>query len=287
MNSLPSRQRGFFTMPGCMGAVRQPPSSAPPVFDYAAFMSGKVGDAWLATSTHYTDIARTTPANVEDTIASLTGSAGQFNATQSAGGRRFNLREASGKRFLLLDGGDYMQAGANSNWNFLHSSSDGYVCAAVSFGAIADPDAAYTLIATCKGSTANTGIWTAYEDRSLIPINDAYRTQVMRSTAGSAAAGLISSAGVVGAQVDCVIEIEKSSGSITQFVNTTSIGSSSLSSPASGNSQAELFIGAATDGSVAMVGRIYALLVCNSVPGTSDRNAIRADMAGRCVSPPF
>lgn len=256
-------------------------------FDYAAFLSGKSGDAWLADGTHYSDTGRTTVANVNDTIASLSGAGAQFNAGQATSGDRPTLREASSKRYIEFDGGDDMSAGAAGNWNYLHNTSgNGYMCIAIQVGASSNPDAIYALACTNGFSTGQVGIATAYEDRVAAGVNNAFRSLVARGATGSPALENVGQDNVFPAQTDVILEVVKTGTSFQQFVNGTSVFSGTLSGPSDGNSTSALFIGSAA-GSFKMIGRIYGMMVVNSVPGAGDRAAIQADMSSRCITPPI
>jgi hypothetical protein len=258
-------------------------------FPYAAFLSGKVGDAWLANSVHYSDTGRTTVANVADGVASMTGEGAQFNAQQATSGSRPTLRESGLKRYFEFDGGDVSIAGANTNWNFLHNpAGNGYVCCAMQYGASSDPNAILAAVATYNSSGSQTGVFIGFDDRASASRNNAVRLTVSRGVGSplSDAIELTSANGVASPQADLLIEFVKTATAVSLFINGTSVGSGTLVSANSGNSQVGLNIGA-SNGSFLLTGRIYGLVVCNAVPGTSDRAAIRADMSARCITPPI
>lgn len=256
-------------------------------FNYSAFLSGKSGDVWLANGTHYTDTGRTTVASVNDTIASLSGEGAQFNAAQAISGSRPTLRESSAKRYIEFDGGDDMSAGSSGNWDYLHNTAgNGYMCIAVQVGSSSNPDAIYAIACTNGFGTGQIGIATAYEDRVAAGVNDAFRSLISRGVTGSPAIENVGQNNVFPAQTDVILEVVKSGSSFEQFVNGVSVFSGTMSGSSDSNSTNALFIGSAA-GSFRMIGRIYGMMVVNSVPGTSDRAAIQADMSARCITPPI
>lgn len=257
-------------------------------FNYASFLSGKSGDAWLADGTHYTDTGRTTVANVGDTIASLSGAAGAYNASQSTSTARPTLSETSSKRYLSFDGGDGMVAGSAGNWNYLHNGGgNAYMCAAIRFGNVVDPATGYIIASTYEGNTIQVG-WTAfYEDRAVVPANNSLRTLISRGVNGSPAIDTKSSDGTLLPQTDVIVEYIKTGASISYYINGASVISATLTSPSASNSLSGLHIGQLSSGALRLLGRIYGLIVCDSVPGSSDRSSIQSDMSARCVTPPI
>lgn len=263
-------------------------ASARGEFNYAAFMSGKVGDVWLANGTHYSDTGRTVVANVDDTVASITGTAGQFNANQASSGARPTLREDSGLRYLEFDGGDLAVAGGNTNWNYLHNpGGNGYICCAMRYGGSSDPNAILAALATYNSSGSATGLFLGFDDRASSSRNNAVRLTVSRGTGSPTADAieLTSANGVALPQTDLLIEYVKTATAVSIFINASSVGSGTLVSANNGNSQVGLCIGQ-SNGNFPLTGRVYGIIVCNAVPGSTDRAAIQADMSSRCLSPP-
>ncbi|MBL0918050.1 MAG: hypothetical protein IBJ14_05065 [Hydrogenophaga sp.] len=252
-------------------------------------MSGKVGDVWLADGTHYSDTGRTAVANINDTVASMTGFAGQFNANQATSGSRPTLRETGGRRYFEFDGGDVSVAGNNANWNFLHNpAGNGYVCCAMQYGGSSDPNAIMAAVATYNSSGSNTGFFIGFDDRASDSRNNATRMTVSRGTGAPAAdaIALTSANNIAPPQTDLIIEYTKTGIAVAVFVNTVSRGTGNLTSANSGSSQVALNIGY-SNGNFPLTGRIYGLIVCNAVPNSTERAAIQADMSSRCVTPPI
>lgn len=280
-------QRGFFAFPGGGLGSGRPGGGGGGAFDYAGFLSGKTGDAWLADATHYTDTGRTTVASVNDQVASLTGAGAQFNFAQATSGVRPILRETSSKRYLEFDGARDMTAGANSNWNYLHDGTgNAYIAVAIQVGNSSNPDQIYAIGATYNFGTGNVGFAFAYEDRVAAGVNNAFRVQIARGSLGSPALENVGQNNVFPAQTDTILEIVKTGTSFQQLVNGTSVFTGTLSSPTSVNSRVALHLGSANT-SFRLVGRVYAMMVCNAVPDSTQRAAIRADMSARCITPPI
>jgi hypothetical protein len=257
-------------------------------FDYAAFLSGKTGDAWLADGTHYTDTGRTTVANVNDTLASITGEGTQFNANQSTAGARPTLRETSSKKYFEYDGGDTSIAGAVSNWNYLHNSAgNAYACFAISIGNSSDPNVIYGLFGTQNITSGGTGLSVSWDDRSSVSRNESIKVIVANNTGGSPVGLDVNAAnGTTPPQTDCIIEYIKTGSSIEVFRNGVSILSGTITSPTAVNSTQPLHLGS-SGGGFPMVGRIYSMIVCDTQPSSGDRTLIQEDMSARCVTPPL
>lgn len=279
-----AKQRGFLLNPFRFGGG----GGGGGAFDYANFLSGKSGDAWLADSTHYSDIGRTIVANTGSKVASLTGSAGAYNAAQSAAAAQPTLAQDAAKKYITFDGSDGMLAGTSADWRYLHdSASSAYLCAAMRFGTTSDPQVGYTMISTYDGATASYGAAFLYDDRAVVPANNTLRALISRGINGSPVIDLISPNGTLPPAVDVVVEIVKQASTIAMHVNGVQIANAPLATASSTNSQTGLWIGILSSGALGLIGRVYGLLVCNAVPSSTQRAEIKADMSARCVSPPI
>lgn len=280
--ALRGRQRGFLLNPFRFGG------GAGGVFNYADFLNGKGGDAWLADSTHYIDAGRAGPATVGSKIASLSGSAGFYNAAQSSADMQPTLAEDASKKYIRFDGAGGMMAGTNADWRYLHdSASNAYLCAAMRFGTVVDPNTGYIIVSTYSGVTTAYGAAFFYEDRLDVSANNALRALISRGINASPAIDLQSPSEQLTPAVDVIVEVVKQSSNIAMYVNGVLISSGALVSASSVNSSSGLWIGCLSGGALGLVGRVYGLLICNSVPSSGQRAAIQADMSARCVSAPI
>lgn len=271
-------------IPGITAALRrntQPPPFEP--FDYASFLTPLAGTAWLADATHYTDPYRTQVALVGDTIESLSGVLGRFNATKSSSGPL--VAEESGKRYISFNGSGYVKAGTPADWTYFHNAeSNAYICLAVRFGTTPDPNTIYAALGT-RAFAANRGIDLGFDDRSGASKNDC-AFAIVGGEWGNVSANMQSSNGALTANSDHIIEYVKTGTSVSLHVDGVQVASATLAWPHWGNSATSFSIGASGDAYL-MVGRIYGLVACNGAPDSTTRSAIRVDMAARCVSSPI
>jgi hypothetical protein len=259
----------------------------PSAFNYAAFLSGKSGDAWLAGELCYEDASRTTPATAGNTVYWMDGQGSQFNFTQATSANRPTLQVASGKPYLQYDGSnDRMAAGAAGNWNYLHNSAgDAYVALAISFGASSNPNAFFYGLATYGYSQTQIGWAMAYDDRSASSFSDAYRIGVGKGSAPTVFDQ--ASQNAIPPQTDVVLEYIKNGTSVEGRVNGVLLISGTLASPSASNSNGALVLGdSPTTSTSRLNGRVYGAICCNGLPDSTQRAAILTDMAARCATPP-
>lgn len=254
-------------------------------FDYSTIFAGaEAGEVWLPDGTsHFQDAARTTAAGADDPIGSASGDQAHFNANQSDAGLKPTLRQDAGGKWYFEHAGDYLVAGAVSDWIYLHDSGqNAYICAAVSFGAVANPDAIYSLAGTSAFSAASQGGVLAWDDRSSASFNERLRYYV---ATGGIQRYDVGANDVLAPQTDAFIEIIRNGTTITGYVNNVQAFTGTQSGTASSNSANPLAIGAVGGGAFPLTGRIYGLLITDTIPSAVNRQAIQADMNARLVTP--
>jgi hypothetical protein len=64
---------------------------------------------------------------------------------------------------------------SQSLYNFIHNGNFGYIAAVAEFGKVADPNAIYSLVGNYALNSSNIGFTFAYEDRTIVPANNALR----------------------------------------------------------------------------------------------------------------
>lgn len=254
-------------------------------FNYDTIFAGaEAGEVWLPDGTsHFQDAARTTAAGADDPIGSLSGDQAHFNANQSTAGLKPTLRQDAGGKWYLEHAGDHLVAGTVSDWIYLHhSGNNAYLCAAVSFGAVADPNALYVLAGTGAVSGAVRGADWYWEDRVAASANEQLRYLWGN---GSTGAVIASADGVLASQTDAFIEVIRSGTTITGYLNGVQVFTGTQTATSASNSANPLAIGAAGSGASPLTGRIYGLLVTNTIPSAANRSAIQTDMNARLVTP--
>lgn len=104
----------------------------------------------------------------------------------------YNLNGLNGKTVLTFDGSsDFMTAGTNSTWNFLHNGQESAAFVVARAGNTGqDPNAVYTILTNGGAATADVGLWWAYEDRVLLSANNAFRATIARGVGDSSSASM-------------------------------------------------------------------------------------------------
>lgn len=262
-------------------------------FDYATelFSGAEAGDVWLADSgDHFQDSARTTAAGNGDPVGSATGQGGNHNAQQTGVDTlkpTLTQDVTTGKWYFSFDGGDTLIAGTTADWNYLHHSTgnNAYLCAAVRFGATAEPDAAYAVCGTGGVSSSVRGFDAFFDDRSSVS-NDR-RVRIFGSTGGGAAFDIGTAQGAQPGAKDCLVEFIRQGSSTQLWLNRVLVGFVTQSNTSGSNAANALAIGAVGSGTFNLIGRIYGLLVTNTVPSAANLADIRIDMSARMAQPLF
>ena len=103
----------------------------------------------------------------------------------------YSLTGLNGRPVLTFDGvNDFMAAGTNSTWNFLHNGQESAAFVVARAGNTGEnPNTAYTFLSNGGSATADVGLWWSYEDRTIIS-NNAFRILLSCGVSGSAAAAM-------------------------------------------------------------------------------------------------
>jgi len=87
----------------------------------------------------------------------------------------------------------FMFAGSNTDWSFLHNDTAASVFIAVKTGVSNDPNAVYSFLSTGGESSADTGYYLGYDDRSAFSRNNAIGISISRGVSNSFAVNTINS----------------------------------------------------------------------------------------------
>ena len=85
----------------------------------------------------------------------------------------------------------FMFAGSNTDWSFLHNDTAASVFIAVKTGVSNDPNAVYSFLSTGGESSADTGYYLGYDDRSAFSRNNAIGISISRGVSNSFAVNTI------------------------------------------------------------------------------------------------
>jgi hypothetical protein len=85
----------------------------------------------------------------------------------------------------------FMFAGSNTDWSFLHNDAAASVFIAVKTGVSNDPNAVYSFLSTGGESSADTGYYLGYDDRSAFSRNNAIGISISRGVSNSFAVNTI------------------------------------------------------------------------------------------------
>jgi hypothetical protein len=99
----------------------------------------------------------------------------------------------NGEVSLRFDGSDdgMFIPSSTAMFNFAHNGGDASFFGVQRFGNSADPNINYNILANGGGFSLNIGFVLAYDDRSTIPVNNAFRILVNRGVAGTSAVDLL------------------------------------------------------------------------------------------------
>lgn len=75
-------------------------------------------------------------------------------------------------------------ASSTSTFNALHNGTTTAVFLVAAAGKVSDPNAAYAYCGNSAAASAGNGMWIAYEDRTIVPANNAARIGVFNSAGG-------------------------------------------------------------------------------------------------------
>lgn len=87
-------------------------------------------------------------------------------------------------RNVLNFNADYLRHPTAADWTFLHNGTVWTLLSVAQFGTVADPNALLALMGNNAGSTANRGVFFAFDDRAAQSRNDAITTSVTNAQAG-------------------------------------------------------------------------------------------------------
>jgi len=127
------------------------------------------------------------------TITAASGSVSQWddksgngrNVTQGTAAAQPTTGAATlnGLNVLSFDGGDRLISSVTSAWNFLHDGVLPYfICTVIEVGSSADPNQLYAYLGTSSAASGNRGAVFSYEDRAILPANNATRVLISNGT---------------------------------------------------------------------------------------------------------
>lgn len=217
-------------------------------------------------STLWQDTGATTPVTTNgDPIARVDDVSGNgYNATQGVASAQPTFNDSAGIRWANYDGDDRLTiASSAASLAWLHKDVGFGMAALVRLGTTSNPNAAYGILGNGRFSTANTGIYWFYDDRSSQSKNDAMRLGMVKGSAGVFVYDYDSGNGDLAASIDRSVYINTpTSGPMDGRIENVSVGTATKSSTvSSGNASFDMEIGTVGDGVAPLVGRIYQIVV--------------------------
>jgi len=101
-----------------------------------------------------------------------------------------SLVTEGGKAALRFDGTDdfLTVAGSTASFNFLHDGTKSATAIVASPGFVSDPDDIFSFFGNTGGASASVGVQIAYDDRVVVPANNAINVAIRRGTVGVSSA---------------------------------------------------------------------------------------------------
>ena len=237
------------------------------------------------------------------TVTTVSGNVSQWN--DKSGNGRNAMQSTSGKRPAYQSAAQnglnavrftaasehFLTAGTTSTWNFLHDGTDSSVFLVSRVRSTGDnPDAAHGFISTASTGSADKGALFFYDDRSIVPRNNAlvsivYRAEIGVSTAISSVNDLITPGAYSISSLYLDADNATAASRIKFRVNGgADTGSNALTNPASaGNSTDALNIGSTGAGATSrgfyLSGDICEILILNTQPNITGRQKLEGYLA--------
>jgi hypothetical protein len=203
------------------------------------------------------------------------------NFTQGTGAAQPTTAASTINGLNVLDfAGDYLTAANTNEWKFLHDGTVWFVAAVWQAGTTADPNALYALFGNTALSSANTGAYIAYDDRTLFSNNDKILMQIDRGVTGQSTAQEFTANGFHAANTPVVLSARADPANATaanRLLLQTNVGTpTSTNTRTNGASSANptfaLQIGAGGNDTFSLTGKIAELII---VSGTNATNTNR------------
>jgi hypothetical protein len=100
-----------------------------------------------------------------------------------------SLITENGKVAIRTMANEYLTVpSSQATFNFLHNGTNSSVFSVNKFGTSSNPNAIYGLFGNSARTSANIGVSFAYDDRSIVPLNNATNQGIVRGVLGSASA---------------------------------------------------------------------------------------------------
>lgn len=201
------------------------------------------------------------------------------NLTQGTAGARPTRSAASrnGLDTASFDGGDSLVAATASDWTFLHNGTNYLIASVQRFGTVADPNAAYTLMATNNAGSASHGMTIFWDDRASVPRNEALVHLVARNVSSQFAVSNISGNGAFPANTYEVLTVladpdnatASARSSMQTDLNAAIANNSLTNAPSTAAPLGALHLGQAVGGLLPMVGNICEIIIVSGANATA------------------
>lgn len=220
------------------------------------------------------------PAEDGDTVSQWSDKSGNVrHATASTTAKpTYRATGQNGRGSIEFNGSsNYLSVGTTSTFNFLHNNTDSLVVFVFKAGTSSDPNTFYVLFDNCSLTANNAGYSLYYDDRASVPRNNAFSSQVGRSTPSQPASQNVGLDAIVPNQYHIYMErlragnatASSRSQSYVDGYNFPVAENAFTGAHVTSNHTSVSRIGAAVSGVGYLLGNIAEVIACNN-PNTAD-----------------
>jgi hypothetical protein len=169
---------------------------------------------------------------------------------------------------------------SQSLYNFIHNGNFGYIAAVAEFGKVADPNAIYSLVGNYALNSSNIGFAFAYDDRTIVPANNALRIIASNGLGVNVAATMNSNTitpqrvNILTSRFDC--DNATANNRIISYVNNGSAltGNVETSAPSLSNASFNLQLGGGGNNVFRLVGYVSEMIIFNADKSAANTSII-------------
>lgn len=243
-------------------------------------IGGFINPSHLSPAAWYDFSDASTITLVGSNISQITDKSGNGRTlTQGAAGARPTRSAASrnGLDTASFDGGDSLVAATASDWTFLHNGTNYLIASVMRFGTVANPDAAYTLLATNNAGSTSHGMTLFWDDRASVSRNEVLFHFVTRNVIGQPSVSNVSGNGALPANTYEVLTVladpdnaTASARSSMQVNGNSAIAlNAATNAPSTSAPLGPLNVGQAVGAVLPMVGNICEIIIVSGANATA------------------
>jgi hypothetical protein len=169
---------------------------------------------------------------------------------------------------------------SQSLYNFIHNGNFGYIAAVAEFGKVADPNAIYSLVGNYALNSSNIGFSFAYDDRTIVPANNALRIIASNGLGVNVSAAMNINTitpqrvNILTSQFDC--DNATANNRSISYVNNGSAlrGNVETSAPSLSNASFNLQLGGGGNNTFRLVGFVSEIIIFNADKSAANTSII-------------